>query len=140
MKLRNLVLAAATILPLAAFAVEPNIQPGEWELNSVTTFPGTPMPEQRESSRECVTADDVARGFAFEVDVEGCEITDQEMRADGMTYSMTCRGEEGFDMIMDAEMRFMGDRTEGTMEAQMLTPMGPMQMQMRLEGHRVGDC
>lgn len=140
MKFRKLAIAAAAVFPFAVFATEPNIQPGEWELNSVTTFPGTPMPEQRESSRECVTAEDLARGLAFDVDVEGCEITDQELRANGMTYSMSCRGEEGFDMTMDAEMHFLGDRTEGTMDAHMLTPMGPMQMQMRLEGHRIGDC
>ncbi len=140
MKLRSLVLAAAALLPLNALAVEPNIQPGEWELNSVTTFPGTPMPEQRESSRECVTAEDLADGLAFDVDVEGCEITDMDMREDGMTYSMSCQDDEGFEMTMDAELLFMGDRTEGTMEARMLTPMGPMEMLMELDGRRIGDC
>ncbi|TVP86555.1 MAG: DUF3617 family protein [Thioalkalivibrio sp.] len=139
MKLRSLVLAAA-ILPLSALAVEPNIQPGEWELNSVTTFPGTPMPEQRETSRECVTAEDVADGLAFDMDVEGCEITDMDLREEGMTYSMSCQDDEGFEMTMDAELLFMGDRTEGTMEANMLTPMGPMEMQMELDGRRIGDC
>lgn len=140
MKLRSLVLAAAALLPLNALAVEPNIQPGEWELNSVTTFPGTPMPEQRESSRECVTTEDLADGLAFDVDVEGCEITDMDMRDDGMTYSMSCQDDEGFEMTMDAELLFMGDRTEGTMEARMLTPMGPMEMFMELDGRRIGDC
>lgn len=140
MKLRRLALAAATILPLTALAVEPNIQPGEWELNSMTTFPGTPMPEQTESSRECVTEEDIAEGLAFDVDVEGCEITDMDLRDDGMTYSMSCQDDEGFEMTMDAELHFLGDRTEGTMEAQMRTPMGPMEMRMELDGRRIGDC
>lgn len=140
MQLHRLVIIAVAALPLAALAVQPNIEPGEWELNSVTTFPGTPMPEQRESSRECVTADDLARGLLFDVNVEGCEITDKEIHENGMTYSMTCRHDDGFDMTMDAELHFLGDRTEGTMEAQIVTPMGPMQMQMRLAGQRVGDC
>lgn len=140
MKLRSLAIAAAVVLPLSALAVEPNIQPGEWELNSVTTFPGTPMPEQTESSRECVTAEDLAEGLAFDVDVEGCEITDMDLREEGMSYSMSCQDDEGFEMTMDAELRFMGDRTDGTMEANMLTPMGPMAMQMELEGRRIGDC
>ena len=140
MKLRSLAIAAAVLLPLSALAVEPNIQPGEWELNSVTTFPGTPMPEQTESSRECVTAEDLAEGLAFDVDVEGCEITDMDLREEGMSYSMSCQDDEGFEMTMDAELRFMGDRTDGTMEANMLTPVGPMEMQMELEGRRIGDC
>ncbi|MFO8153122.1 DUF3617 domain-containing protein [Thioalkalivibrio sp.] len=140
MKLRSLAIAAAAVLPLSALAVEPNIQPGEWELNSVTTFPGTPMPEQTESSRECVTAEDLAEGLAFDVDVEGCEITDMDLREGGMNYSMSCQDDEGFEMTMDAELLFMGDQTEGTMQAQMLTPMGPMEMHMELDGRRIGDC
>lgn len=140
MKFRKIAIVAAAALPLTAFAVQPNIQPGEWELNSVTTFPGTPMPEQRESSRECVTAEDLAQGLVFDVDVEGCQITDKDIRADGMSYSMTCQDQGDFEMTMDASMRFQGDRTDGSMEAQMLTPMGPMQMRVRIEGHRIGDC
>ncbi len=141
MPLRTLVIATLFAIPLTAIATEPNIQPGEWEMSSVTTFPGTPMPEQRDSSRECVTSEDL-EGLVFDLDLEeeSCEITDKVINADHMTYSMTCQHEDGMDMIMDAEMRFLGDRTEGTMDARMTTPMGPMQMRIQLEGRRIGDC
>jgi hypothetical protein len=141
MSLRSLVIATLVAIPLTAIANEPNVQPGEWEMTSITTFPGTPMPEQRDSSRECVTSEDL-EGLIFEVDLEeeSCEITDKEISADRMTYSMTCQHEDGMDMTMDAEIRFLGDRTEGTMDARMTTPMGPMHMRMELEGRRIGDC
>ncbi|TVP82330.1 DUF3617 family protein [Thioalkalivibrio sp.] len=141
MPLRSFVIATLVAIPLTAIATEPNIQPGEWEMSSITTFPGTPMPEQRDSSRECVTSEDLD-GLVFDLDLEeeSCEITDKVISADHMSYSMTCQHEDGMDMIMDAEMRFLGDRTEGTMDARMTTPMGPMQMRIELEGRRIGDC
>jgi hypothetical protein len=138
MPLRSLALATLLALPLAAVAAEPNIQPGEWEMTTTTTFPGTPMPAQRQSSRQCLTPEDLSG--LFEVDVEECEMTEMDMRSDGMTYVMTCAQEEGFAMTMHAEMRFLGDRSEGSMTAEMNTPMGPMQMEMLLEGTRIGDC
>ncbi len=140
MPVRKFAIAALLAIPVAALAVQPNIQPGEWEMSTITSFPGTPMPEQRESTRECVTSEDVQQGLAFEVDVEECELTDMDVRDDGMTYTMTCQHEDGMDMVMNAEMQFLGDRVEGTMDAQMVTPMGPMEMSVHLKGQRVGDC
>ncbi len=140
MRVRKFAIAALLAMPMAALAVQPDIQPGEWEMSTITSFPGTPMPEQRESARECVTQEDVQEGLAFDVDAEECELTNMDVRDDGMTYTMTCQHEEGMDMVMSAEMQFLGDRVQGTMDAQMRTPMGPMEMNVRLEGHRVGDC
>ncbi len=140
MPLRRLAIAALLALPLAALATEPNIQPGEWELTSTTRFIGTPMPEQKQSTTECLTREDLADGLVFDVDVEDCQITDKDMRRDGMSYSMTCAQEDGFDMVMNAEMQFLGNRTQGTVAAEMNTPMGAMKMEVLLEGTRIGDC
>ena len=139
MSLRHLVAATALGLSFAAAADQPNVQPGQWEFTSTTSFTGMPMPEQTLSSSECVTAEDIAEGFAFDVDVENCEIQNMDKRPDGMNYTMVCR-QEGMEMTMEAELKFMGDRTEGTMDAQTMTPMGPMNMRTVLEGRRVGDC
>ena len=140
MSFRSFAIAALFVVPLTALAAEPNLQPGEWEFTATTTFPGTPMPEQKETTRECVTAEDLKDGLTFEVDVEECDVTEMDIREDGMNYSMTCHHEDGMDMVMDAEMRFLGDRVEGTMDARMTTPMGPMHMRIELEGRRIGDC
>ncbi|MFO8004616.1 DUF3617 domain-containing protein [Thioalkalivibrio sp.] len=141
MPLRSLVIAAFLAISVTATAAEPNIQPGEWEMTSIATFPGTPMPEQRDSSRECVTSEDL-EGLVFDLDLqeEACELTHMDITAERMTYSMTCQHDDGMAMTMDAEMHFLGDRTEGVMDAQMTTPMGPMQMRIELEGQRLGDC
>jgi hypothetical protein len=132
---------AATLLgfSVAAFADQPNVQPGQWEFTSTTSFIGMPMPEQTLTSSECVTAEDISEGFAFDVDVENCVMEKMDKRPDGMNYTMVCR-EDGVEMVMEAELRFMGDRTEGTMNARTMTPMGPMNMRTVLEGRRIGDC
>ncbi|WP_006748900.1 DUF3617 domain-containing protein [Thioalkalivibrio paradoxus] len=140
MPYRSLLAVALFALPLAVSATQPNLQPGDWEMVTTTTFANGMMPEQRETSRECVTAEDLSDGQLFDVDVEECEITSQDVRADGMNYTMSCQHEDGMDMTMDAEMHFLGDRAEGTMSARMNTPMGPMQMEIVLEGRRLGDC
>jgi hypothetical protein len=140
MSFRSLAIAALCFVPLTALAAEPNLQPGEWEFTATTTFPGTPMPEQKETTLECVTAEELKDGLTFEVDVEDCDVTEMDIREDGMNYAMTCQHEEGMVMVMDAEMRFLGDRTEGTMNANMTTPMGPMQMHIQMDGRRIGDC
>jgi hypothetical protein len=139
MSLRHLVAVTVLGLSFAAAADQPNVQPGQWEFTSTTSFTGMPMPEQTLSSSECVTAEDISEGFAFDVDVENCEIQNMDKRPDGMNYTMVCR-QEGMEMVMEAELRFMGDRTEGTMDARTMTPMGPMNMRTVLEGRRVGDC
>lgn len=134
-----MVAAVLAFSPVVADEV-PNIQPGLWELQSTSSFPGSPMPPQTETVRECMTEDDIKDGLKLDIDVDECEVRDLVMRADGMSYGMVCEHDDGMNMEMNATIRFLGDRTDGLMEAEMETPMGPMQMRIELEGHRVGDC
>ena len=136
---RSLVMAALIALSPVAFADQPDILPGEWEFTSTTSFPGTPMPPQTLTQSECVTAEDIETGFAFDLDIEDCEVTEMDKRRDGMNYTLTCR-QQGMEMTMVGEIRFMGDRTEGSMDASTMTPIGPMNMRTELEGRRIGDC
>lgn len=131
-----------TLLLLSPFALAqtPNIQAGEWEMTSTTSFPGTPMPEQSETVLECLTEEEIQEGLAMDMDIEGCEMQSQDIRRDGMDYTLFCEQVDGMQMQMNASFRFMGDRTEGRIDAQMETPMGPMEMQVEMSGHRVGDC
>jgi hypothetical protein len=66
-------------------------------------------------------------------------VTSMDMRSEGVTYSMVCT-QEGMTMNMDGDLRFMGDRANGTVEARMQGPTGPMRMHIKLEGRRIGDC
>ena len=130
-------LAASLTLP--AFAAEPNITPGQWEYTNVTRFEGMPMPEQTHSNRECITMEDIKKGEAFLEAPEDCQVTHMDLRRDGMQYAMECT-QQGVRMKMNADMRFRGNEVDGTMRADMDTPMGPMSMHMNITGRRIGDC
>lgn len=129
------------VLPLAAQAETPNIQPGQWEYTHTTVMEGAhDMPEQVETNTECVTAEDLERGKDLIEAPQDCTLDHVDMTADGMEYTMSCAGPDGTSVSMDAEMRFHGDRTEGEMHSRIETPMGPMDVQVDVQGKRIGDC
>lgn len=135
----RIIVAACLAAPLAVLATQPDLQPGRWEYTSVTRFEGMPMPEQMHTQSECLTQEDIDRGGALLTETEGCEVSDLDMRRSGVTYSMVCT-QQGLAIHMDGDIRFRGDRADGTMNAQMEGPTGPMRMHIRLEGRRIGDC
>ncbi|WP_376695605.1 DUF3617 domain-containing protein [Wenzhouxiangella sp. EGI_FJ10305] len=141
MIVRTLAAALALGLATVAMAETPNIEPGLWKYENNMTFSGdVPIPDQNQTSEECVTAEDIAEGDAFLDDVDECEITHKDLRRDGMDYSMDCTQPDGTQMTMDAEMQFNGDSASGTIDGKMETPMGAMQMTINVSGQRIGDC
>lgn len=138
---RLLVPALALGLVTAAVAETPNIEPGLWEYNNKMSFSGdVPIPDQEQTSEECITMDDIEEGDAFLDDVEECEVTRKDVRRDGMDYAMTCTQPDGTRMTMVATMQFNGDSADGTIDGSMETPMGAMQMSIAMTGRRIGDC
>ncbi|MFU8831704.1 MAG: DUF3617 domain-containing protein [Wenzhouxiangella sp.] len=124
-----------------AVAEEPNINPGLWEYTNTMTFESEfPIPDQTNTSTECVTAEDVAQGDAFIEEMEGCELTRREMRYDSMDYVMECTAPDGSSVVMNARMEFHGDSSTGTISGDMETPMGPMKMKAEMDGRRIGEC
>jgi len=140
------VIAAALMiaaLPLTTMASEPNLQPGEWEYRNTTTFDGSmDIPEQSHTNRECVTAADIEDGLVTpdEAEMGDCTVSEREVTRDSMSYTMTCSDGQGGEMVMNARMRFMGDRTEGVIEGVMDSAAGQMNVRTEMEGRRVGDC
>jgi len=138
---RTLAATLALGLTTVTVAETPNIEPGLWKYDNNMTFAGdVPIPDQNQTSEECVTAEDIAEGGAFLDDVDECDITHKDLRRDGMDYSMTCTQPDGTQMTMDAEMQFNGDTASGTINGNMETPMGAMQMIISMSGQRIGDC
>lgn len=136
-------LAVGLILGLAAPAVAetPNIEPGLWEYRNKMTFSGdVPIPEQEQTTEECVTLEDIEQGDAFLDDVEECEITRKDVRSDGMDYAMVCEQPDGSQMTMEAVMQFNGTSVSGTITGAMEMPMGKMNMNIDMTGERIGDC
>ncbi|MDP3533834.1 DUF3617 family protein [Halomonas sp. M1] len=141
MMIRNMAVAAFLAFPMVALAETPNVTPGEWEFVSVTTMSGEmQIPDQTETERQCITQDELdSAEFGFIEEEAGCELLNQDMNADGLSYSMVCRAEGG-EATIDGEMRFMGEQIEGTVDIFTQSPMGELTMQTVIEGERIGDC
>lgn len=136
------ILLAAASIPSSALAEDPNIEPGMWETTSTVTIQSEqfPIPPRTDTSSECVTAEKIEEGQAFLEDNDDCEFTNKDMRADGMNYTMTCRSQDGSRVTMNAAMEFNGDSMSGTIDGDIESPMGVMQMNVEMSGKRTGDC
>jgi len=139
---RALAITAAVSVSLTAFAQDPNINPGMWETTSTVTIESEqmPIPPRTDTSSECVTPETIAEGQAFLENSDECEFTNKDLRDDGMDYSMSCSSSEGGTVTMNASMKFDGDSMSGTIEGDIESPMGMMQMNVEMSGKRTGDC
>ncbi len=140
---RSIIFLSIALIALVApaYAERPDIQPGLWEYTNRMSFDTrAPIPDREHSNQECVSDEDLGRGDTFLEDMDECEIISQDMRRDGMDYEMTCAGPDGTRMTMDASMQFAGDTVSGLFTGNMETPMGPMQMNIEMDGRRIDDC
>nr|WP_298059361.1 DUF3617 family protein [uncultured Halomonas sp.] len=141
MMLRNMAVAALVAFPMVALAETPNVTAGEWEFVSTTSVSGEiDIPDQTETERQCITQEELEGAeFGFIEEEEGCELLDQTLSADGLSYSMVCRAEGG-EATIDGEMRFMGERIEGSVDILTQSPMGELSMNTVIEGEYLGEC
>ena len=142
-RLSVLAVLAAGTLPALATAETPNIESGEWEFESETSFEGDmDMPGDSQTSRECVRSEDIVDSILQMDDEQGveCSITDQSVSEDSMTYTMSCTDPQGGSFDIDGEISFMGDTASGVFSATMDTEMGELDMSQTMEGRRIGDC
>ena len=141
MSFRIFLATVALTLPLAAQAESPNVTPGEWEFVSVTEVTAdVDIPDQTNTERQCISQEELdSADFGFIEEEEGCELLDQSMNANGLSYSMICRADGG-EATIEGEMRFMGEQIEGDVDIVTESPMGAMTMNTRIEGERLGDC
>lgn len=142
-RLPLLALVAAGAIPALAAADTPNIESGEWEFESETSFEGDmELPGDSQTSRECVRAEDIVDSI-LQMDAEegvDCSVTERSVSADSMTYTMSCTDPEGGSFEIDGELSFMGDTASGIFSATMNTPMGEVDMRQTMQARRIGDC
>ena len=131
MMLRNMAVAALVAFPMVALAETPNVTAGEWEFVSKTSVTGEmEIPDQTETERQCISQEELEGAeFGFIEEEEGCELLDQELNA-----------AEGGEATIDGEMRFMGERIEGSVDILTQSPMGELSMNTVIEGEYLGEC
>lgn len=139
MKSRITAIAASLLLlPLASGAAELPINPGEWEITMTRTNPMTGEPTT-ETNVECVKEESFNPSSMMQ-DAEGCELLEDEVSGDTLTYRMECNMEQGMKATVDGEFQTDGETGSGNMDMNM--NMGEMQMSMKMEwtSKRLGDC
>ena len=98
------------------------------------------MPENTNTSRDCVTEEDVRDGRAFLQEQDDCEILEQDITDTTMDMVMECKQPETGAIRMTVSMEYSGDTSKGTMKGEMDSPMGKMFMDISMDSRRIGDC
>jgi len=143
MTIRVALLVMALVTPGTPLAQTPNIDPGQWRFETRIQLSGAvQMPERTQRNTECITRQQIERGPEALLDnlVLDCELGDQQLDAEGMTYTMTCALGAGQGMVMEGDLRFLGDRVEGTNTGTVQAGGQTLRMRLDTTGARLGDC
>ena len=118
-----------------------NLVPGMWAFSSMTHVEGDlPIPDQTESHQECLTDADIADAQRSLIqDQDGCEVIESTSSRERMDYRMVCRGSGG-EANIDGNLRFLGERAEGSVDVDTTTQMGALKMHTTIEAQRMGEC
>ena len=153
MRLRQIVpLAAVLALSAAVFAQGPR-RDGKWEVTTQMEMAGMPagrgMPaitvtqcitkEQAEDPQKMVPQPPPRGGQQSD-----CKVSDYKMLGNKVTWTMKCTTPQAVAVDGTGEVTYGNDTYEGTMTMNMTTARGgqsmPMQMTMKMNGKRLGDC
>jgi len=116
-----------------------NINPGLWEYTNELTFIEGSEPRVQ-VFEDCVTVEDLENSGFMMQDIDACEVVEQEILFDRMTYVMNCMGPEGTTLAISARIEFDGDSASGVINNSVVTPLGEMDMVVNLSAKRLGDC
>lgn len=139
MSMKNLVIAGIVLmLPAAAGAASLSINPGLWETTTTRTNPMTGQPTT-ETTTECVK-DQKFDPREMMQDTQGCQLTDENLSGDTLSFSMSCSMQGGAKA--DIQGVFQTDGTTGNGKMDMSMSMGGMNMNMNMQwdAKRLGDC
>ena len=136
-----LVLAAAALVSLPAFAADHSMRPGQYEIRSEVKMEGMDRVMPPTSFTHCYTPDDVKDYKKMAQEGQGrnrdCDVKDVQQSGNHMSYAMTCKsGAKG-----NAEMTFLPDGYDLNLNLESPGgPHGPMKMKIHTTARRTGDC
>lgn len=124
-------------LPAAAAAAELAINPGLWETTMTRTDPvsGQPVTETR---KECVK-DTKFDPAGLMQGTEGCELVNDEMSGNTLTFSMKCNM-QGAEASIDGVYQADDHSGKGNMDMTINAAGMNMSMNMNWTATRLGDC
>ena len=132
-------LALAASLSLAQAATIP-VEPGLWEMTSTISMPMLPQPQVNKQT-ECITRDQLSMDDVGGEDLDpACTLEAAQIDEKTMKWTFDCPVEDGGRSRGDWQATSHGDRVEGSGVMKMEMQGQAMEMTMRWEGRRVGDC
>lgn len=121
-------------------AETPNLQPGLWAYDTVSTIEGPlNLPPQNTSNQECLTQDDLNKGVDMLNIPEQCQLTQTDISHERADFAATCMM-AGMSSVYKGHTLFNGDQLNGMMRSETDTPLGKMIMNMTFKAKRVGGC
>jgi hypothetical protein len=130
---RHTVVLFALILLCAAGTAHPagvDMKEGEWEISTVTTMEGMPMPPTADKSTYCLTQEDLVPNKDKE-----CKIVNRKVTGNKVSWRMECKKAEG-----EGEISYRGTIYNGFFKMKMVDEGQTMTMNIKLAGKYLGPC
>lgn len=139
--MKRKVVWALSVLAFAspAWAIPLGIQPGFWEITTRMEIPGVPIEMPSHKLRRCYTkkdVEDLMRPGARQI--QDCEIRDQKVDGNRVTWKMECRGEGA--MSGTGAVTVHPTSFRGTIKGSMKQGRATLEMTQAVSGRRIGDC
>lgn len=120
-----------------------NMQEGSWETTLQMKMEGLPfpMPPMTFKTTQCLTKKDLVPNTASKD--QKCEVADQKVSGNTVTWKVTCREKDGSASLGDGEVSYSGASYAGVIRMKFLDKSGQpagTSTTTTLAGRRVGDC
>jgi hypothetical protein len=133
-------LVVLVVMVGSAYAADPVMRPGMWEITTQMDMPGMPMKMPAQTIRQCLTKQDIEQGDRA-VPTSGdstCQVKDYKVDGNVATWKILCSG--AASMHGSGRMVMQRDSYTGEMESTMNHNGQTMEMTNKWTGKRVGDC
>jgi hypothetical protein len=130
---RHTVVLFALILLCAAGTAHSagvDMKEGEWEISTVTTMEGMPMPPTADKSTYCLTQEDLVPNKDKE-----CKIVNRKVTGNKVSWRMECKKAEG-----EGEISYRGTIYNGFFKMKMVDEGQTMTMNIKLAGKYLRPC
>jgi hypothetical protein len=131
----------AALLTSSLANAAPDMQPGQWEVQTQTDIPGMPagMGLPVMTVKHCFSAEDIKQNQAIQPDQGDCKVTRLQQTGSQLAWTMQCAGQQ--PMTVDGNGTFGGDHYEMQTRITMQQgPMGGQRMTVNTKARRLGDC
>jgi hypothetical protein len=124
----------------AAFAAQPNIKDGLWEITTKMEMAGMPGGAPPQTMQHCVTPKDLQDPAAMNRNPDKshrCEVTDYKLQGNTASWKMTCKGDA---MTSTGTATYSGTAYTTTTKTAMVRGGQTMNMTMEQAGKYLGPC